>query len=416
MQFKILKKDSKSGARVGVGITSHGTFRTPAFMPVGTQATVKAMTPEELREMGAEVILSNTYHLYLRPGHELIRRMGGLHRFMNWNHPLLTDSGGFQVFSLSSLVKVTGEGAHFQSHLDGSRHFLSPEKAIEIQQALGADIIMCLDECTAYPASREEAARSLELTLEWARRCRDSHNSPDQALFGIVQGGIHSDLRQKAVETLAGIGFDGFALGGLSVGESKEEMFRVVADTAPLLPQGRPRYLMGVGLPGDILDAVRHGVDMFDCVLPTRNARNGTLFTRSGKRVIKNARYAEDPRPVEPGCPCYACRHYSRAYLRHLYLSEEILALRLNTIHNLHFYLQFMNDLRTAIAEDRFEAFTQEFHSHWASGDEQSPRGQESTATHSALRNGASFNPSENLRRSSRRNMKNQQGGKFDVQ
>jgi queuine tRNA-ribosyltransferase len=374
------------------------------------------MTPEELREMGAEIILSNTYHLYLRPGYELIRRMGGLHSFMNWNHPLLTDSGGFQVFSLNSLVKVTGEGAHFQSHLDGSRHFISPEKAIEIQQALGADIIMCLDECTGYPTSREEAARSLELTLGWARRCKESHGSQDQALFGIVQGGMHSDLRQKAAETLAAIGFDGYAIGGLSVGESKETMFRVIAETAPLLPQYRPRYLMGVGLPGDILEAVRHEVDMFDCVLPTRNARNGALFTRSGKVVIKNAQYAEDPLPVEPGCSCYACRHYSRAYLRHLYLAEEILALRLNTIHNLHFYLQFMNDMRTAIAEDRFEAFGQEFHDHWGSGDEQTLEGQESFPTRPALRNRTSFNPSEKLRRSSRRNVKNQQGGKFDVQ
>jgi queuine tRNA-ribosyltransferase len=374
------------------------------------------MTPEELREMGAEIVLSNTYHLYLRPGHELIRRMGGLHGFMQWNYPLLTDSGGFQVFSLNSLVKVTGEGAHFQSHLDGSRHFISPEKAIEIQQALGADIIMCLDECTAYPASHEEAARSLELTLDWARRCKESHASQDQALFGIVQGGMHSDLRRRAAETLAEIGFDGYALGGLSVGESKEAMFRIVADTAPVLPQDRPRYLMGVGLPGDILEAVRHGVDMFDCVLPTRNARNGTLFTRSGKIVIKNAKYAEDPSPIEPGCLCYACRHYSRAYLRHLYQAEEILALRLNTIHNLHFYLQFMKDMRKAIAEDRFEAFGQEFQARWVSGAEPSSEGRESFPAHPALRNRIIFNSSANLCRSSRRNVKNQQGGKFDVQ
>jgi len=416
MQFEILKKDPKSGARLGQGITSHGAFRTPAFIPVGTQATVKAMTPEELREMGAEIVLSNTYHLYLRPGHELIRRMGGLHGFMQWNYPLLTDSGGFQVFSLTSFVKVTGEGAHFQSHLDGSRHFISPEKAIEIQQALGADIIMCLDECTAYPASHEEAARSLELTLDWARRCKESHASQDQALFGIVQGGMHSDLRRRAAETLAEIGFDGYALGGLSVGESKEAMFRIVADTAPVLPQDRPRYLMGVGLPGDILEAVRHGVDMFDCVLPTRNARNGTLFTRSGKIVIKNAQYAEDPSPIEPGCLCYACRHYSRAYLRHLYQAEEILALRLNTIHNLHFYLQFMKDMRKAIAEDRFEAFGQEFQARWVSGAEPSSEGRESFPAHPALRNRIIFNSSANLCRSSRRNVKNQQGGKFDVQ
>jgi len=262
MQFEILKKDPKSRVRLGQCSTSHGVFRTPAFIPVGTQATVKAATPEELREMGAEIILSNTYHLYLRPGHELIRRMGGLHHFMHWNYPLLTDSGGFQVFSLNSLVKVTGEGVHFQSHLDGSRHFISPEKAIQIQEALGADIIMCLDECTAYPACQEEAAWSLELTLHWARRCKEAHSSQDQAIFGIVQGGMHSDLRRRAAETLAEIGFDGYAIGGLSVGESKEVMFQVVADTTPFLPQDRPRYLMGVGLPGDILEAVRQGVDV----------------------------------------------------------------------------------------------------------------------------------------------------------
>mgnify|MGYP001074429265 CR=1 FL=1 len=397
--FEILKKDKSSRARLGQCSTSHGVFHTPAFIPVGTQATVKAVTPEELREMGAEIILSNTYHLYLRPGHELIRRMGGLHRFMRWNYPLLTDSGGFQVFSLNSLVKVTEEGVHFQSHLDGSRHFISPEKAIQIQEALGADIIMCLDECTAYPASQEEASRSLELTLHWARRCQEAHASPDQAIFGIVQGGMHSDLRQRAAETLAEIGFDGYAIGGLSVGESKEVMFQVVADTTPLLPPDRPCYLMGVGLPGDILEAVRQGVDMFDCVLPTRNARNGTLFTRSGKVVIKNAKYAEDSLPVEPGCACYNCRHYSRAYLRHLYLAEEILAVRLNTIHNLHFFLQFMNDMRKAIAEDRFDTFAQGFHSNWISGEEQLPEARESYLSRQGLRN-----------------VKNQQGGKFDVQ
>jgi len=416
MQFEILKKDPKSGARLGRVMTGHGAFHTPAFIPVGTQATVKAVTPEELREMGAEIILSNTYHLYLRPGHELVRRMGGLHRFMHWHYPLLTDSGGFQIFSLNSLVKITGEGVHFQSHLDGSRHFISPEKAIEIQEALGADIIMCLDECTAYPASHGEAARSLELTLDWARRCKESHGSPGQALFGIVQGGMHPDLRRRAAETLAEIGFDGYAIGGLSVGESKEVMFQVVADTAPFLPQDRPRYLMGVGLPGDILEAVRQGVDMFDCVLPTRNARNGTLFTRSGKIVIKNAKYAKDPLPIEPGCPCYACRYYSRAYLRHLYLAEEILALRLNTIHNLHFYLDFMNDIRKAIAGERLDAFGQEFRSNWVSGEEQTSEAWESSPTHPGPEDNISFKPAKNPYRSSQRNLKNHQGGEFDVQ
>jgi queuine tRNA-ribosyltransferase len=315
------------------------------------------MTPEELEGLGAGIILANTYHLYLRPGHERIRRFGGLHAFMHWNRPLLTDSGGFQVFSLNSLAKVSREGVEFQSHLDGSRHFIGPEKAVEIQEALGADIIMCLDECTPYPATRETAERSLEITLEWAKRCRDAGRGPGQALFGIVQGGMYPDLRERSAEALVGIGFDGYALGGLSVGEDKETMFRVVAHAAPLLPEDRPRYLMGVGLVEDILEAVQRGVDMFDCVLPTRNARNGALFTRSGKIAIKNAEYADDPRPLDPGCPCYTCRHFSRAYLRHLYLAGEILALRLNTVHNLHYYLQFMRDLRQALKEGALDSF-----------------------------------------------------------
>ena len=342
---------------MGRCLTSHGIFYTPAFIPVGTQATVKALTPEELQEMGAEIILSNTYHLYLRPGHERIRRLGGLHRFMHWNHPLLTDSGGFQIFSLNSLVKVSEEGVQFQSHLDGARHVITPEKAIWVQEALGADIMMCLDECTPYPASHEEAERSLALTLNWSRRCKESRRNQDQALFGIVQGGMYADLRRKSVETLEEIGFDGYALGGLSVGESKEMMVQVVGETAPLLPAHQPRYLMGVGTPWDMAQAIRHGVDMFDCVLPTRNARNGMLFTRVGRMVIKNSRYAEDDLPVEPGCSCYTCRYYSRAYLRHLYLAEEILAMRLNTIHNLHFYLTFMKEARQAIAQGRFQEF-----------------------------------------------------------
>ncbi len=357
MRFEVLKKDMKTKARLGVCHTGHGAFQTPAFMPVGTQATVKAMTPEELEGLSAEIILANTYHLYLRPGHERVRRFGGLHPFMNWNRPLLTDSGGFQVFSLNSLAKVSPEGVEFQSHLDGSRHFLGPEKAIEIQQALGADIIMCLDECTPYPATRETAERSLRITLEWARRCREAHRGPQQALFGIVQGGMYADLREQSAGALMKLGFDGYALGGLSVGEDKDTLFRVVAHTAPLLPEDRPRYLMGVGLVEDILRAVQQGVDMFDCVLPTRNARNGALFTRSGKIIIKNAKYADDPLPLDPDCACYTCRHYTRAYLRHLYVAEEILALRLNTIHNLHFYLQFMRDLRQALREERFESF-----------------------------------------------------------
>ena len=357
MYFEVLKKDSTTKARLGVCHTAHGSFETPAFMPVGTQATVKGMTPEELEGLGAGIILANTYHLYLRPGHDRVRRCGGLHPFMHWNRPLLTDSGGFQVFSLNSLVKVSREGVEFQSHLDGSRHFIGPEKAVEIQEALGADIIMCLDECTPYPATRETAERSMQITLEWAKRCREAGRGAEQALFGIVQGGMYPDLRTESAEALIKIGFDGYALGGLSVGEDKETMFRVVAHAAPLLPEDRPRYLMGVGLVEDILEAVQQGVDMFDCVLPTRNARNGALFTRAGKIVIKNAKYADDPLPLDPDCSCYTCRHFTRAYLRHLYLAEEILALRLNTIHNLHYYLQFMRDLRLALREGRLEAF-----------------------------------------------------------
>ncbi len=357
MNFEIQKKDPSSRARLGICHTPHGSFQTPAFMPVGTQATVKGMTPEELEGLGAEIILANTYHLYLRPGHERVRRFGGLHPFMHWSRPLLTDSGGFQVFSLNSLAKVSRDGVEFQSHLDGSRHFLDPEKAIEIQQALGADLIMCRDECTSYPATHEAAEQSLRITLEWARRCKEVHRVSEQALFGIVQGGMYSDLRERSAEALRQIGFDGYAIGGLSVGEDKDTMFRVVAHTTPLLPEDRPRYLMGVGLVEDILEAVRQGVDMFDCVLPTRNARNGALFSRVGKIIIKNAKYADDPLPLDPGCSCYTCRNFSRAYLRHLFLAEEILALRLNTIHNLHFYLQFMRDLRQALMEGRLDSF-----------------------------------------------------------
>jgi queuine tRNA-ribosyltransferase len=384
MEFAVLKKDHSSKARLGICRTPHGSFQTPAFMPVGTQATVKGMTSEELEGLGAEIILGNTYHLYLRPGHERVRRFGGLHSFMHWPRPLLTDSGGFQVFSLNSLVKVSQEGVEFQSHLDGSRHFLSPEKAIEIQEALGADIIMSLDECTSYPATHETAEQSLRITLEWAKRCREAHRVPAQALFGIVQGGMYADLREQSAEALIRIGFDGYAIGGLSVGEDKDTMFQVVAHTAPLLPEASPRYLMGVGLVEDILEAVRQGVDMFDCVLPTRNARNGTLFTRSGKVIIKNAKYADDPLPIDSACSCYTCRHYTRAYLRHLYVAEEILALRLNTIHNLHFYLQFMRDLRQALAEGRFDSFRETL-----------CRPKESSATQEEEEDGKALSPSQ---------------------
>ena len=373
MQFEILKSDKNSSARLGKCHTAHGVFHTPAFMAVGTQGTVKALTPEDLREMGAEIILSNTYHLYLRPGHERIRRLGGLHRFMHWDYPLLTDSGGFQVFSLNSLVKISEEGVQFQSHLDGSRHEITPEKTVEIQEALGADIIMCLDDCTPYPASHEEAERSLEFTLNWSQRCKGSHHRGDQALFGIVQGGMYPDLRNRSVEALREMGFDGYAIGGLSVGESKEKMVEVVSQTVPLLPPDQPRYLMGVGTPFDIVQAVQQGVDMFDCVLPTRNARNGMLFTRAGRLVIKNARYADDEGPIDPGCFCYTCRNYSRAYLRHLYLAEEILAMRLNTIHNLRFYLTFMGEIRQAMAEDRLKEWVKTCYAQGASEEDNDP-------------------------------------------
>ena len=360
MDFQIIQTDPHSGARLGRCRTPHGSFETPAFMPVGTQATVKSLTPEDLRELGAEIVLSNTYHLYLRPGHERIRRLGGLHKFMHWDGPLLTDSGGFQLFSLKALARVSEEGVRFQSHLDGSTHEITPERAVEIQAALGADIVMCLDECTPYPASREEAELSLDLTLRWARRCRESFRGESQSLFGIVQGGMHADLRRRSVESLVEIGFDGYAIGGLSVGESKEQRVEILRDTAPGLPALQPRYLMGVGTPWDIARAVEQGVDMFDCVLPTRNARNGMLFTRTGRVVIKNAAHADDEGPVDPECSCYTCRNYSRAYLRHLYLAEEILAMRLNTIHNLHFYLRFMKEIREALAQGRFRGFLSE--------------------------------------------------------
>ncbi len=365
MQFEIVKKDAASSARVGICHTNHGSFQTPAFIPVGTQATVKGLTPEELREIGIEIILANTYHLYLRPGHERIAHLGGLHKFMHWEYPLLTDSGGFQIFSLNSLVRVSEEGVQFQSHLDGSTHLLTPEKAVAIQKSLGADIIMCLDECLPPSATYAETQRSLRRTLNWARRCQETPRAEHQALFGIVQGGMYVGLRQAAVAELCQMGFDGYALGGLSVGESKEVMFQIVAETAPLLPIDQPRYLMGVGMPEDILFAVKQGIDMFDCVLPTRNARNGMLFTKRGRLIIKNARFADDPSPIEVGCACYTCRYYSRAYLRHLYLAEEILAARLLTIHNLFFYANLMREIRQAILAGDLLNFKEKFGYSW---------------------------------------------------
>ncbi len=361
MPFTVTAQDPACGARLGVIDTPHGRVSTPAFMPVGTQGTVKALTPEQVGSLGAEIILGNTYHLMLRPGHRLIAGLGGLHRFMHWPHPILTDSGGFQVYSLGNLRTMTEEGATFQSHIDGSRHVLTPETAVEIQEALGSDIMMCLDECIAYPAPRRDTERALGRTARWAARCKASRQNASQALFGIVQGGCDRELRRRGVEEIAGIGFDGYALGGLSVGEPKELLRETVAETAPLLPADRPRYLMGVGTPADIVEGVYHGIDMFDCVMPTRSARNGLLFTNGEKVVIKNARYREDGSPLDSRCDCYTCQNYSRAYLRHLYVAGEILAMVLNTIHNLRHYLHLMERIRNALREGRYAEFRKGF-------------------------------------------------------
>jgi queuine tRNA-ribosyltransferase len=354
-RFEILARDTQTQARLGRIITPHGAVTTPVFMPVGTQASVKTVTPEELLACRVEIVLANTYHLYLRPTHTLIQELGGLHRFMHWEHPILTDSGGFQVYSLAGLRKVTEEGALFQSHLNGSRHLLTPEKAVEIQEALGSDIAMVLDECVPYPATYDYTLTSQERTTRWARRAKTARRSSEQALFGIVQGGMYADLREKSARELIDLDFDGYALGGFSVGETKRLMYDLIAQTAAFLPEDKPRYLMGVGTPADLLRCVKRGVDMFDCVMPTRNARNGYLFTRQGKLIIKNARYIHDPRPIDPQCHCYTCRHYSRAYLRHLFVAEEILGPRLNTIHNLRYYMDVIHMIRSAIAEGRLD-------------------------------------------------------------
>jgi queuine tRNA-ribosyltransferase len=352
-RFEILSKDSVTRARLGRIETNHGSISTPAFFPVGTQGTVKSLTPEELLDAGVNAILGNTYHLYLRPGHDLIKRLGGLHAFMHWDRPILTDSGGYQVFSLGALRKISEEGVSFQSHLDGSPQFLSPEKVIEIQAALGSDILMVLDECIPYPSSHEYARLSTQRTTRWAERCIRAERNRGSALFAIVQGGMDPDLREESARDLIQMDFQGYAIGGLSVGEPKPLMQSILEKTLPLLPEKAPRYLMGVGTPDDILDAVMLGVDFFDCVLPTRNARNGTLFTSRGKLSIKQAQYAEDQRPVDARCSCYTCRNYSRAYLRHLYLSKEILSSRLNTLHNITYYMNFMKEIREAISKGK---------------------------------------------------------------
>ena len=369
--FEILQNDLQSGARLGKLALSHGIVDTPVFMPVGTAAAVKAMPHAWLESLDAQIILANTYHLYLRPGDERIARLGGLHQFMSWSRPILTDSGGFQIFSQRELRSLSEEGAIFRSHLDGSRHLFTPEKAILIQQRLGSDVMMALDECTAYPATRFEAAQSLQLTLLWARRCKQHHvNSGDvsQKLFGIVQGSLFPDLRAQSAQELTEIGFSGYAIGGLSVGEPKQAMFQTVADCCALLPESSPRYLMGVGTPPDLLECVAMGVDMFDCVLPTRNARNGYLFTRVGRLSIKNARYGEDTRPIDERCCCPVCRRFSRAYLRHLYVAGEIVASVLNTLHNVHFYLDLMSKIRQSIASQNFLGFKRDFLTEYQSG------------------------------------------------
>ncbi len=375
MSFGFQVTDRDGAARRGVMTTPHGSIETPAFMPVGTQGAVKSVTHRDLEGLGAEILLSNTYHLYLRPGDDLIARRGGLHRFAGWTRPILTDSGGYQVFSLAARRTITEEGARFQSHLDGSSHLLTPEKATDIQAQLGSDVAMVLDECLALPAEAAAVRASMERTLRWAARGRDRFltlgsrgapgvivTNPGQAQFGIVQGGVHPDLREEsAVETVK-IGFEGYAIGGLSVGEPPAVMYDVVSRTAPSLPEDRPRYLMGVGTPSDIVEAVARGIDLFDCVLPTRNARNGQLFTSQGRLNISNARYAEDDGPPDPACDCYTCRHYSRAYLRHLFMAKEMNAATLNTLHNLHFYLDTLRRIRESVTFGRFESFRVAFH------------------------------------------------------
>ena len=363
MKFDLLKTSDKSRARRGRITTAHSVIETPVFMPVGTQATVKALKPEEVREMGADIILSNTYHLYLRPGHELIREAGGLHNFMNWSGSVLTDSGGFQVFSLGKMRKITEEGVKFQSFLDGSRHMLTPEKSIEIQIALGSDIMMAFDECAPYPADRNYIKNSLERTTRWLKRCAAvDYDHEKQALFGIMQGGMYKDLRKQSAEEITDINLPGYAIGGLSVGEPKDIMYDILDDCADLLPKEKPRYLMGVGSPDCLLEGVARGIDMFDCVIPTRIARNGMAYTHEGKVSIKNKKYERDFTSLDPKCDCYVCRNYSRAYLRHLFKSNEILSSMLLSHHNVYYLVNMMKEVREAIEEDRFEEYRENFY------------------------------------------------------
>ena len=368
MKFDLLTTDG--AARRGTLHLAHGAAPTPTFMPVGTYGTVKAMAPNELADIGASIVLGNTFHLWLRPGLEVIRAHGGLHRFMGWDGPILTDSGGFQVFSLGELRKISEEGVKFASPINGDRLFLTPEESMRIQHVLNSDVVMIFDECTPYPADLDAAAKSMRLSLRWARRSRDEHDrlGNANALFGIVQGGMHENLRDESLAALVDIGFDGFAIGGLSVGEPKEEFARILAHTAPRLPADKARYLMGVGTPEDLVFAVGQGMDMFDCVMPTRNARNGWLFTRHGDIKIKNARYKSDTGPLDPSCGCHTCRYFSRAYLHHLHRTGEILGARLNTLHNLFYYQTLMAEMRVAIEQGRFKTFVADFHAGRAAG------------------------------------------------
>ncbi len=362
LDFELIKSDTDTKARRGVVSTPHGKINTPIFMPVGTQATVKAMSPEELKEIQAEIILGNTYHLYLRPGHELIKRAGGLHEFMNWDKPILTDSGGFQVFSLSDLREIKEEGVYFQSHIDGSRHFISPEKSIEIQNALGSDIVMAFDECPPEPSNYDYVKNSLERTVRWAERSKEAMDNDKQSLFGIIQGGIFKDLREESVKKMTDIGFPGYAVGGLSVGEAKEDMLDTLDFTVPLMPENKPRYLMGVGTPEDLIEGVMRGIDMFDCVMPTRIARHGSIFTSEGRITIRNATYKEDFTAPDPDCNCYVCQNYTRAYIRHLLKRNEILGVRLTTYHNLYFFIDLMNKIKKAISNENFLSFRKKFY------------------------------------------------------
>ena len=365
VNYELVAEDRKTGARAGLLHTPHGVFKTPMFMPVGTQATVKTVTPEELEEMGAQIILSNTYHLFLRPGTELIHEAGELHRFMNWNKGILTDSGGFQVFSLGAMRKITEEGVYFRSFLDCCKQFLSPEISIRAQEDLGSDIAMAFDECIPYPADYEYARKSTERTTRWAKRCIKAHQRTDRGIFGIIQGGMYKDLRKQSAMEISSLPFDGVAVGGLSVGEPHDLMYDILEETIQWMPKGKARYLMGVGTPDCLVEGVARGVDMFDCVFPTRVARNGMAMIHTGRMNMKNKQYERDFRPIEESCGCYTCRNYTRAYIRHLYKSEELLVFRLVTIHNLYFLLQFMRDMREAIVQGNFSEFREHFMEHY---------------------------------------------------